>query len=108
VEAAARHLVELRHPVGQHGRIVVGQAVDASAEHDVFGAAQCLGDEQVRRRNVLPGRGQVLADPGLAEAEPIQEYDLVEIFGQRVGKRYFGWVKRHGEVAVTHPDPQSA
>ena len=69
VEPAAGDVVEHGHPVGQLGRVVVGQEEAAGADADVLGLAEAFDDEQVGRGVRLPHHGVVLADPGLLEAE---------------------------------------
>src|SRR5207249_11480404 len=73
VEAAARHLVELRDALREHQRGVVRQARHARGELHPLRHAERLRDEQVGTRDVLPHRGEVLADPRLLEAEAIEE-----------------------------------
>ena len=67
--AAARHVVELDEALRHQERVVVGQAGDARAEHDVLGALGRGADEDLRRGDDLPAGGVVLADPGLVVAE---------------------------------------
>jgi hypothetical protein len=67
-EATLGHLVELGDPVGELGRVVVGDAADAGGELDRGGLEERLGDQQVRRRDVLPDAGEMLAEPRFAVA----------------------------------------
>ena len=73
VEAPLGHVIELRDALGQHQRMVVRETGDAGAELDLLGAAERVGDKQVRRRDVLPDRRKVLADPGLVKSQLVQE-----------------------------------
>ena len=64
--------------------------------------AERLGDEEVGARDVLPLRGDVLADPRLLVAELVEEDELLEVVGHRpagIGARR---VERHREVADAH------
>ena len=82
--------------------MVIGQEVGARCEHDPLGLAQRLRDQEIGRGARLPRRGEVLADPGLAEAEPVERLELLEVVGERVGRRGTRRVKRHREVAKLH------
>ena len=66
------HVVELRDAVGKHEGVMVRQTRDAGAEDDIVGQPKSLGDEEVGRGDVLPLRGEVLADPGLAVAQLVK------------------------------------
>ena len=98
-EAPARHLVELGDALGQHQRVVVGQAVDPGAQHDPLRAGQGLGDEEVGAGDVLPLRGEVLADPRLPEAERLQGHDLRQVHLHRLRQVRARRMEGHGEVA---------
>ena len=77
--AAARQVIELRHAIGHHQRLVVGQRDDAGAETDVLGARRDVGDEQLGAGDDLVAGGVVLADPGLVEAELVEPLNELAI-----------------------------
>jgi hypothetical protein len=51
----------------------------AGREADVLGAHQGLRDEDVWRGIRLPRRGEVLADPGLREAQLVAQFDVLQV-----------------------------
>ena len=102
VEAALRHVIELRDAVGEDEGIVVRDAAYARAEPDPLRERDRLGDEQVRRGDVLPLRGEVLADPGLGIAERVERDDLIQVRLERLGEVRTRRVQRHGEEAELH------
>ena len=96
-------------PGGAPGtRVVQRQRRHAGAEPYLRGQRQRLGDEQIGRRRVLPALGQMLAHPGLPEAEPIGQHDLVDVALVAVGERPMGRVQRHHEQAELHGQRFSA
>ena len=97
VEAAFRHVVQLRDAVGEDEGIVVGDAAHARAQPDLRGKRQRLRDEQVRRGDVLPLRREVLADPDLGIAERVELDDLIQVRLERLGEVRARRVQRHGE-----------
>jgi len=105
VEASARHLVQLRDALGQHERVVVGQARDAGGERHPLRHAERPRDEEIGARDVLPLRREVLADPRLFVTEPVQRRQLDEVVvhrPRRVGPRR---MQRHRKIAESHRDP---
>ena len=74
-----RQVVEVRDPVGKFDRVVERKQVRARAELDVPCSHERLRDEQVRRGNRLPWRGEVLANPRLAEAQRIRQLQTVQV-----------------------------
>jgi len=105
VKTAARHLVELRDALGQHEGRVVGQARHARRQRHGLRHRQRLGDEEIGARDVLPLRREVLADPRLLVAEPVQRRQLGEVVVHRLGRVGPGRVQRHREIAESHRDP---
>ena len=91
--AALREVVEVCDAVGELDGVVEGEEMRAGAELDVRGAHERLRDEQVGRGNGLPGRGEVLADPCLAEAEVVGEFQAFEVPLMGVP---WGWSARAG------------
>ena len=55
------------------------EQVRAGTEPNVLRAHERLRDEQVGRGHRLPGGSEVLADPCLAEAEIVGEFEDVEV-----------------------------
>ena len=74
-----RHVIELRHAIGYHERVVVGQTDDAGAELDVARAIRRHGDEQFGGGNDLPSRAVVLADPRFVKTQVIEPLDQLEV-----------------------------
>ena len=77
--AAFRHVIELRHALGDVERVVVGQRDDAGAEHDALAALAGGGEEHLRRRDHLPAGRVMLAAPEFVVAEAIELRDEVEV-----------------------------
>ena len=100
--APARHVVELRHAVGDHQRVVVRQADDAGAELDVLRPLRRRRHEQLRRGDSLPPGAVVFAYPRLVEVEIVEPLDQLEI--PLVGDRriFVLPVKRRHENAELH------
>ena len=84
--AAARHVVELHEALRHQEGVVVGQAGDAGAEHDVPGALGGGGDEDLGRGDQLPAGRVVLADPGLVVAELVEPGDELEVAREGQGR----------------------
>ncbi len=101
-EAAAAHVIELRDFGGDDGRIVVRQADHAGAEFQVFGARHEARHEHQRRGDRLGGRGKMLAEPHLVEAERVGVKRLLLVLGQRVGERARRRMHRHHEYSEAH------
>ena len=95
-------VVELSDAVSDVKRVVVGQAGDARAQDDVLGPRQRFRDEEFRRGDILPGAGEVLADPRLPVAEAVEQDDLLHILADGLGEVRPRRVERHGEVAQFH------
>jgi hypothetical protein len=102
VEPALREVVEHGHPVGQLGGVMVRHEEPAGADAHALGLEQRLGHEQIGRRVRLPGRGVMLADPRLAEAQLVRPAELLEIPLVPVVQRALGRVRRHREQSVFH------
>ncbi len=81
--AAARHVVELHEALGDHQRVVVGEARDPGAQHDVTRALGGGGDEDLGRGDQLPAGGVVLADPHLVVAEVVHPLDQLHVPAER-------------------------
>src|SRR5437016_3946830 len=101
-EAAFSHDVDLGDTGSQSHRIVVRDATDARAHFDLAGAFQRLGDDQLGDGDVLPGRGRVLADPGLLEAELVGQNEHVQVFVKGLRVSSMGWVAWHCEQSKLH------
>ena len=72
-------MVEHRDAVGEFGRMMIGQQEAAGPDADVLGLQQGLRDQQVRRGMGFPGRGVMLADPGLLIAELVEPAQDLEV-----------------------------
>src|SRR5206468_450013 len=83
-EAPAGQVVERRDAVRQHGRVVVGQVVDAGPQPDARGALQGRRDQDVRRRQLGPQAGEVLGEQRLLVAQRLGADDQVEVDVVRV------------------------
>jgi hypothetical protein len=95
--AAAGHVVQLEHAVGEDERVVVGQAADAGAEADGLRALGGGGDHQLRRGDDLPAGAVVFAEPGLIEVQPVQVFDQFEV----AVERHRGFFPRGGGAMKT-------
>ena len=100
--SALREVVEVCDAVGKLDGIVEREEVRAGAELDVLRAQEGLRDEQVGRGNGLPGRGEVLADPCLAEAEVVGEFQAFEVPLVGVPGGALGRVRGHQEQTGFH------
>ena len=78
-DAPAGDVVQLDHAVGDHERVVVGEADDAGAQLDVAGALGGGGDEEFGRGDSFPAGAVVLADPGFVVAQVIQPLEGFEV-----------------------------
>ncbi len=105
VEPALGQVVEHGHAIGQLGRVVVRHQEAAGPDAHALGLHQRLGHQQVRRGMRLPGRGVVLPDPGLAEAQLVRPAKLLEIPLVPVEERPLGRVRRHREETIVHDVP---
>ena len=79
LDAAVGHQVERRDSLGDARGMVRRQLHDAVAEADVLRALARGGEEHLRRGGVRVLLEEVVLDlPGVVEAEPVGELDLVE------------------------------
>ena len=101
-EATLGDVVEVGNAMGQFGGMVEGQQVGSRAQLDALGLHQRLGDQQVWRRNGLPGRGEVLADPGFVEAQFVAERQVIQVPLVGVVDVTFRRMRRHHEQSVLH------
>ena len=104
-EAAAAHVVELRHLGGDHARIVVGNADHAGAEAQIFRPRHQSGHEHHRRGDRFGGRRKMLAEPQFLEAEPVGQQRFLGVFFQGFGEGAVRRMHRHHEKAETHVSP---
>ncbi|MGY2938830.1 hypothetical protein ACVWZ6_008432 [Bradyrhizobium sp. GM6.1] len=72
IEPTSREVIEHGDAVGELGRVVIGQQEAARPDTDILGLHQRLRDQQIGRGIGFPGRGMVLADPGLLIAELVE------------------------------------
>ena len=107
-EPALGHLVQLGDALRQHEGVVIREARHAGPELHPMRHPQCLRDEEVGARDVLPLRRDVLADPGLLVAELVEEHELLEVVGHRAAGIRARRVERHREVADAHRGLPSA
>ena len=78
--------VERGDALGDAGRVVVFRRhqADAVAEADSLGALRAGGEENLGRRGVRIFLEKMVLDfPGVVDAEPVGEFDLVERFGKQ-------------------------
>ncbi len=102
IEPALRQMVEHRDPVGELGRVVIGQQETARREADPARLHQRLGDQEIGRRVRLPRRGVVLADPGFGKAQLVGPAQRLQIPAMALIKAALGRVRGHREQAVLH------
>jgi hypothetical protein len=106
-EAAAAHVIELRHLGRDHDRIVIGNADHAGAEAQILGPRHQARHEHQRRRDRLARCRKVLAEPQFLKAKPIGQQRFLGILGERVGERTRRRMHRHHEKSETHIPPVS-
>ena len=80
------HVVQLQHAVSRHQRVVVRQAQHSGAQLDVLGPLGSGPYEDFRRRDGLPTRTVVFADPRLIEPQLVQPFDQLHVPIQRQGR----------------------
>jgi hypothetical protein len=95
----------VRDALREHQRIVIGQARHAGRQLHALRALQRPRNEQVGARNVLPLRGEMLADPGFLVAEPVQRCQLRQVIVHRLRRIGARRVQRHREIPQPHQDP---
>ena len=88
--------------MGEFRRMVKGQHVAAGRDTDALGDDQSLGDEQIGRRARLSQKRVVLADPGLIEADTVEECQIVQIVLVPFGKAPVRGMVRHHERSELH------
>ena len=96
------HVVEHGDAVRDLYRVVEVQQHDAGPECDLLGLPQRTGDEQLRRRHVLPREHHVLADPDFGEAQPVGPPDQLQVLVVGLGRGPPGRVERHHEQTELH------
>src|SRR5678809_801724 len=84
--------------------MVIRQAGDAGAEHDVPGALGGGADEDFRRGDGFPARGVMLAHPDLVIAQVIEPLDELHVAVHRQG----GVLAHPVEGRQENPELQSA
>jgi hypothetical protein len=94
----AEHLEVAREAAGADA------PVEAPARHQIQ-LGDALREHHVGARNVLPLRREVLPDPRLLVAEPVERRQLLEIVVHRVRRIRPRRMQRHREIAETHRDP---
>ena len=75
-------MVKLGDAVRNNKRVVVRHAGDAGPQDDLLGQSQGLSDEQIRGGYILPGRGEMLAYPGLFLSQLVERNYLFNILVQ--------------------------
>src|SRR5438045_914832 len=93
---------------GDERRVTMGEVAGAGAELDRRRLGDQRGEEDEAAGDVLASVGQVLADEGVVEAEPVSEDYCCAILLQRLRRIALRRVQRHGEVAELHPRPARA
>ena len=101
--APPREVVEEYHAVGDHQRVVIGQADDPGAELDVPGPLGSGSHEHFRRGNGLPATTMVLTDPGLVEPQIVEPLEQLQIALQAEGRVLSEPVERRQENPELHP-----
>src|SRR5439155_24526936 len=88
--------------VGEFGGMVIRQQEAARGEADPPRFHQSLGDQQIGGGMRLPGRGMVLADPGLDKAELVGPAQRLKIPTVSLEQRALRRMRGHCEQAVLH------
>src|SRR6185437_15308700 len=101
-EPVPQHVVHLGDPHGQLGGVVEREHVGPGAQLDPLGPLHGPGQHQVTAGNGLPGGRQVLAHPGLFEAQLLAPLDDQEVLFDAVGQRPLRRMGGLQEHAVLH------
>ena len=101
-EAPLGDVVEVCHSVRQLGGMVERQQVRAGAQLDALRLHQRLGDQQVGRRNGLPGRGEMFSDPGFVKAQLVAQGQVFQVPLVGVVDVPFRRMRRHHKQSVLH------
>jgi hypothetical protein len=104
-QAPGGHVIQIGDAVSQLDRVVVRQQVRAGRERDLLRLRQRLRDQQVRRGTRLPRSREVLADPGLVEAQAVEQTQRREILGDALPDPALRRMRRHEERAELHSRP---
>ena len=95
-------VIEHRDAVGEFGRVVIGQQEAAGAETDILGLQERLREQQIGRGMRFPGRGVVLADPGLLVAELIEPAQRLQVPVVTLLQPALRRMGRHREISDLH------
>ena len=96
------HMVQLRHPVGDHKGMVIGQADHAGAQLDVLGAVGGHADKNLRRGDDFPAGAVVFPNPGFVKAQIVQPLHQLQVAFQRQGRVFARPVERAHKDAELH------
>ena len=88
--------------MGEFRRMVKGQHIAAGRDTNSLGDDQALGDEQIGRRARLSQKRVVLADPGLVEADMVEESQIVQVVVMPLGEAPMRGMVRHHERSELH------
>ena len=95
-------MIEQYGTLGDHVRVVVGDAGDSGTQLDSPGALGGRGDEDLGAGDDLAAGGVMLADPGLVVAELVEVHDQFQIALQRERWVLTGRVERCHEDSEVH------
>src|SRR5207244_11538804 len=101
-EASLREVVEHRRLSGDHYRVRLREVGGPGRELDRLGLADQRREENEAVGDVLAAVGEVLADEGVVESEPVREDDRLAVLLQRLRRIAVRPMQRHRKVAQTH------
>src|SRR5262249_52895693 len=94
-----------RDAVGELGRMMIGQQEAAGAETDIFGLQESLREDEIGRGMRLPGRGVMLADPGLLIAELVEPAQRLQVPVLAFLQTAFRRMRGHRKISEFHGLP---
>ncbi len=80
--APLRHVIQIGDPVREFDGVAIRKQMRPRAELDVLGSRERLSDQEIGRGAGFPGCGVVLSDPGLFEAEAVEQGEMIEVLAQ--------------------------
>src|SRR5262252_5422022 len=95
-------MVEHRHAIGELRGMVIRHEEAARTDAHPLGLEERLRHEEIGRGMRFPGRGVMLPDPRLAEAQLVGPAELLQVPLVPVVELALRRMRRHGEESVVH------